>query len=328
MMEILGTPGAPWGADERLVWRSRTTVRRTYVDDVERRMARLGDHYDIVPYGHIASTSDGDAPFTLLAARTRSWSDDRPVVLVTGGVHGYETSGVIGALTFLEEHCESPADDVDVIVVPCVSPWSYERIQRWNANADDPNRSFVANTRVPEAAALMALVGPFAHRVLLHLDLHETTDTDETEFRPALAARDGYILEPGTIPDGFYLCGDTEAPQLDFQAAVIAAVADVTHIAAADANNEIIETPVAAPGVILYPMRSLGLAGAITDAPYRTLTEVYPDSVRATPTECVAAQVAAVRAAMAFALGSLRSPQDAISATRIDGRRGQGGRRT
>jgi hypothetical protein len=34
---------------------------------------------------------------------------------------------------------------------------------------------------------------------LLHIDLHETTDSDETEFRPALSARDGKPFEPGEI---------------------------------------------------------------------------------------------------------------------------------
>jgi hypothetical protein len=32
------------------------------------------------------------------------------------------------------------------------------------------------------------------------IDLHETTDSDESEFRPALAARDGKPFELGLIP--------------------------------------------------------------------------------------------------------------------------------
>ena len=47
-------------------------------------------------------------------------------------------------------------------------------------------------------------------RAGLHVDLHETTDTDESEFRPALAARDGVAYEPGEVPDGFYLVDDSE----------------------------------------------------------------------------------------------------------------------
>ena len=41
------------------------------------------------------------------------------------------------------------------------------------------------------------------------------------------AARNGITIEPDTIPDGFYLVGDSENPQDDFQAAVIAAVKEV-----------------------------------------------------------------------------------------------------
>jgi hypothetical protein len=57
-----------------------------------------------------------------------------------------------------------------------------------------------------------------------------------------------------------------------------------------------------APGVINYPLKKLGLCTSITDALYKTTTEVYPDSPRATAEQCNAAQVAAVCAAIDFAL--------------------------
>ena len=99
---------------------------------------------------------------------------------------------------------------------------------------------------------------------------------------------------PDVIPDGFYLVDDSENPQPEFQRAIIEAVAKVTHIAPADDKNEIIGSPVVAPGVIEYPLRELGLCAGITGARYTTTTEVYPDSPRATPEQCNAAQVAAV----------------------------------
>lgn len=44
---------------------------------------------------------------------------------------------------------------------------------------------------------------------LMHIDLHETTDSDFYEFIPAKAARDGVIeFQNLKIPDGFYLIGD------------------------------------------------------------------------------------------------------------------------
>jgi hypothetical protein len=255
--------------------------------------------FEVVQYGRL----DHDpARFPLFALRSRPWHDSLPIALVTGGVHGYETSGVHGALRFLDQHAAAYAGRCNLVVAPCVSPWAYEVISRWNPHAVDPNRSFKEPSPAQEAAELMRLVAPWRDRVLVHVDLHETTDTDESEFRPALAARDGAPYVPGEIPDGFYLVGDSADPQIEFQQAVIAAVAEVTHIAPADSRGRLIGTPLLAPGLIVYPLRQLGLCAAATRARFRTTTEVYPDSPRTTPGQCVGAQVVAVCAALDFAL--------------------------
>ncbi len=295
----IGTPGRPWGAEEKAQWLARQTRQRSYADDVLRRVEALRGTFDVATYGTLDYAPD---IYPLMAVRSRDWRDDRPCMLVTGGVHGYETSGVHGALQFLETRAADYAGRANLLVAPCVSPWGYERIHRWNRDAIDPNRSFRADSPAQEAAALMQLVAPLRQRFVLHIDLHETTDSDESEFRPALAARDGVAYEPGEIPDGFYLVGDSDDPQPDFQQAVIRAVADVTHIAPADAEGRIIGSPVAAPGIINYPLRKLGLCAGITDARYRTTTEVYPDSPLATPAQCNDAQVAAACAAIEYVL--------------------------
>ncbi len=298
----VGTPGQPWGAAERAEWVARQVRQRSYADEVLGVIDGLRDRFDVVEYGQIEYGPDR---YPLLAIRNRAWRDDLPVALVTGGVHGYETSGVHGALRFVAQDAERYAGRINLLVAPCVSPWAYERIHRWNALAIDPNRSFRENSPAPESAALMALVAPLRDRFVVHVDLHETTDTDETEFRPALAARDGKPHQPGTIPDGFYLCADSEAPEPAFQHAVLAAVAKVTHIAPADPDGTIIGSPVVAPGVIEYAYRKLGLCGGVTNARYRTTTEVYPDSPRATPEQCDEAQAASVRGGLDYALSHL-----------------------
>jgi hypothetical protein len=300
----VGTPGVPWGAAEKAQWLSRQARRRSYAADVLGAEARLGARFEVVRYGRL----DFDPQrYPLLAYRTRAWRDELPVVLVTGGVHGYETSGVHGALRFLERHAADYEGRVNLLVAPCVSPWAYETIQRWNMHAVDPNRSF-GNGEAQESAALVQLVAPIRERVRVHVDLHETTDSDENEFRPALAARDGKPFVPGTIPDGFYLVDDTESPQTAFQSAVIEAVSRVTHIAPSDAEGKIIGSPVVAPGVIQYELKRLGLCAGVTGARFRTTTEVYPDSPRTSPEQCNAAQVTAVCAAIEFALEHGGSP--------------------
>jgi hypothetical protein len=295
----IGTPGVAWGQAERSAWLSQQRVQRSYADDVQGRIEALRARFEVEQYGELDYQTER---YPLFAIRSRNWREDLPTVLVTGGVHGYETSGVHGALLFADQHAASYAGKVNLLMAPCISPWAYERIHRWNRDAIDPNRSFKADSPAQESAALMALVAPIVDKVLMHIDLHETTDTDETEFRPALAARDGVASEPGEIPDGFYLVDDTEHPQPAFQQAIIEAVAGVTHIAPADAKGEIIGSTMVSPGVIRYPLKKLGLCAGVTEAIYKTTTEVYPDSPRATADQCNLAQATAVRAAIDFAL--------------------------
>jgi hypothetical protein len=295
----IGTPGSPWGEPEIAQWLARQIRQRSYADDVLKRVELLSTRFDVQEYGQLRYGSDR---YSLFAVSNRNWQNHKPAVLITGGVHGYETSGVHGALQFLESRAEEYADRVDLLVAPCVSPWAYERIHRWNPHAIDPNRSFRDNSPAEDSAALLRLIAPLRERFLVHIDLHETTDTDESEFRPALAARDGKPFEPCGIPDGFYLVADSKNPQLGFQRAIIDAVAKITHIAPSDAKGQLIGSDVIAHGVIQWPLRELALCAGITDARYITTTEVYPDSPRVTPAQCNAAQVAAVCAAIDFAL--------------------------
>jgi len=288
---------------ERDQWRARQSRLRRYDRDVLPRIERLADRFERVRYDEIDYAGEA---YPLYALSSRPWDAALPAALITGGVHGYETSGVTGALAFLQARAAAYAGRVNLLVAPCVSPWAYERINRWNYDAVDPNRNFRADGPSREATSLMQLVQPRLGQFRLHIDLHETTDSDESEFRPALAARDGQPFEPGLIPDGFYLVADAENPQLDFQQAIIAAVEAVTHIAPPDDTGQIIGCPIVAPGIITYPQRDYAMCASITGAPYTTTTEVYPDSPRATAQQCSDAQVAAVCAALDFVLAGSR----------------------
>ncbi len=304
----IGIPGQAWGEPERAQWRAGRVIQRSYATDVQHAVwqlhPQLRDQFDVETYGEVVygNAAHPAERFALLALRSRPWNSALPTVLVTGGVHGYETSGVHGALRFVAQHAAVYAGRVNLLVAPCVSPWAYERIERWNFDALDPNRYFREGTPAQESAALMRLVAPLRGQFAAHIDLHETTDTDESEFGPARAARDGKTFEPHGIPDGFYAVDDTANPQAAFQQAIVAAVAQVTHIALPDAGGEIIGSPMVAHGVIEYALQALGLCASITQARYTCTTEVYPDSPRANPEQCIAAQVAAVCAAIDFVI--------------------------
>lgn len=298
----IGTPGQPWTDADKATWFAQQTHKRSYREQVLDKLEPLADRFEITRYGALEIDPER---YPLLAAAPKSPNPANPWALVTGGVHGYETSGVQGALAFLAEHAADYADRINLLVAPCVSPWAYEVIHRWNAKAIDPNRSFVPDSPCGESAALMRLVQAQGVSWRMHIDLHETTDTDESVFRPAKAARDGEAPGEGTIPDGFYTVGDAENPQPEFQAAIIASVEKVTHIAPADENGQIIGADVTQNGVINYAVRELGLCTGITDAKYTSTTEVYPDSAKVTDDDCNRAQVAAVRGALDFVLARL-----------------------
>mmetsp|Transcript_26988 Transcript_26988/g.83546 ORF Transcript_26988/g.83546 Transcript_26988/m.83546 type:complete len:323 (-) Transcript_26988:34-1002(-) len=304
----IGTPGKPWTAEETDQWRAKQLKQRDYFTLVVSRLMRLPESSGatVFQYGELDYRKFGAARFPLFAAKSANWDAAKPMVLITGGLHGYETSGIMGALQFIEtELARATARGVNVLVLPCISPWGFETINRWTPNAVDPNRTFIpGNPLSEESKNAMAVIEQHvaqssAH--LMHVDLHETTDTDNSEFTPAKAARDGEAPPKWyPIPDGFYLIGDEPRPQLEWHETMIAAVREVTHIAEPDENGTIVDEPVTKPGILILP--AVGDCASFTPAKFTTTTEVYPDSKRTNPDECNRAQAACVVAGLEYAL--------------------------
>ncbi len=303
--KTIGSPGQKWGDTEKQLWLDQQTVKRSYQDEVISKTEALSLNFDVIQYGAL---SIDEQRYPLFALKSKHWRCDKKTLLVTGGVHGYETSGVQGALRFLENEAKSKgssySESFNLLVIPCVSPWGYETINRWNHKAIDPNRSFCADSPAQESAALMTFIQSIDAEIVVHVDLHETTDTDNSVFRPTLSARDAIEQKNWNIPDGFYLVGNTPNPQADFQLAIIKAVGDVTHIAPADESGKLIGVALEQFGVINYAGRELGLCMGLTDATYVTTTEVYPDSPKVDDENCIVAQVVAITSALDFIINS------------------------
>lgn len=280
-----------WGQSEVANWFSEQKIQRSYTADVVRKIESLRSSFDVIQYGSASL-------YPVFVLKSKNFDPAKKTVLITGGVHGYETSGVHGALGFLERSARSYEDRFNFVCVPCVSPWAYETINRWNQKALDPNRSFFPDSPADESRLLCEAVSGLD--VFAHFDLHETTDTDNTVFRPAKEQRDGIVVEWSEIPDGFYVVGDAENPQPEFQKAVVDAVRKVTHIAKPDEAGKIIGEPIEQDGVINYPLKKLSLCTSITNAEYTTTTEVYPDSPKATPAICIDAQIAAIQGGLNY----------------------------
>ena len=155
----IGTPGKPWGEEEKGEWKQRQTIKRSYNDEVLKQLGSIPEGFELKQYGALPYD---ESRYPLYAVTPEGMPKDidatKPAVLVTGGVHGYETSGVQGALQFINTKLSDYAEDFTIIVVPCVSPWGYETINRWDQYALDPNRSFYPNSPAPESAQLLSLI--------------------------------------------------------------------------------------------------------------------------------------------------------------------------
>lgn len=295
----IGTFNKKWDDSDKATWILKQSVKRSYQDEVLAKLEPLKNQFDIKEYGALSYAPDN---YPLFMVKTLKWEEHKPFVLITGGVHGYETSGVQGALRFLETAALKYGEHFNILVAPCVSPWAYETINRWNPYTFDPNRSFKADGEAEEALLLMQHIKTLDVKFTVHIDLHETTDTDNSEFRPALAARDNIHQPHWDIPDGLYLVGNSEKPAHDFQRAIINGVREVTHIAPSDENGKIIGEQCTQDGVINYEISKLGLATSMTDCSYSTTTEVYPDSPKINDEICIKAQVAAVCSGLDYVL--------------------------
>ncbi|NQZ23271.1 MAG: M14 family metallocarboxypeptidase [Colwellia sp.] len=298
----IGTPGQKWTEKENVQWFEQQDIKRSYQDEVVEKIMALKADFIVEQYGALSLDENR---YPLFVIKTKNWDENKKTVLVTGGVHGYETSGVQGALRFVKTRANQYSEHFNIIVAPCISPWGYETINRWNAKAIDPNRSFYQNSPAEESAAIMKYVAELNSDIFVHIDLHETTDTDNSTFRPALSARDAIEQKEWSIPDGFYLVANSVNPAAGFQKAIIEAVEKITHIAPADADGKLIGVPFEQFGVINYAARDLGLCMGLTDAKYMTTTEVYPDSPKSDDETCNLAQLASITGGLDFILKKL-----------------------
>ena len=287
----------PWGNTEKEQWFKEQSIKRSYLKEVVTKIKALGFQWDVQQYGAL---SINPQLYPLFLIKSKSFDPSKKTIVVTGGVHGYETSGVHGALEFFATAAHKYQDQFQFVCAPCVSPWAYETINRWNPKAIDPNRNFLDDSPAEECRLFLKAIQALNIKPLAHFDLHETTDTDNTVFRPALEERDGIPQELWDIPDGFYLVGNTQNPQKEFQKAIIDSVRKVTHIAPHDESGKIIGVDIEQEGVINYPIKTLFLCAGFSDAEYTTTTEVYPDSPKVTDQECIDAQVAAIAGGLNF----------------------------
>ena len=298
----------PWGPEQKLKWFLAQGVKRSYHEDVLIRLERLtkrGMPFQVESYGALTLNPQ---KYPLYAVRVGN-NPKLSTVLLTGGVHGYETSGVKGALLFLEEHVLNYIEQFNFVVAPCISPWSYETINRLDPIMENPNREFKENGKAEESRLFMNYLSQLDVDFQAHIDLHETTNSDRV-FLPEEYAKNGVSLEAKDIdiPDGFYLIGVKGFPRTELERKMMSFVGQVTHIAKPDERGMILDIPLSHEGVIHANIP--GLCAEFTNAKSKLgafTTEMYPDSdkfqklsVAEVEALCSRAQVACVRGALEF----------------------------
>ncbi len=309
-----------WKEAEKLEWLSRQKFQRSYADQVLARIEKLkavGGKLKIQSYGNLTlqgrtelaidgatlSAEEYKNRYPLYYAEVGDITNGKPNIIVTGGTHGYEESGVYGALEFLENHAIEYSENFNFLVFPCLSPFAYEVNQRWTHDAWDPNRSFDrSKPYVPEAQLVMDVLDEARKRAgknfAAAVDLHETPDRDKTMMSPQYQ-RYGINLTADDIliPNGYYLISGVtnESPEMALK--IIEEVRKVTPIAPdpeihGDRNeNGIVISQGSDP-----THQGLNQAYMRTIADNSFTTEIYPE-IHPEPrgsSEAIAAQVATI----------------------------------
>lgn len=268
--------------------------------------------FEMIQYGAL---SHNPTRYPLVAAKSRGsgWGH-QPCMLVTGGVHGSERSGIEGCLEFLEQQQQqqqrqksSSFNNVNLLIVPCVSPWAYEWGTRCQANRKDPNRSFSyfknnnlssasASYQTEEAQALMTFLRQSLNvpRWTCHLDLHETRPGGQDQggaFDILLGQGDNdsvskaeeewmMSIDPFSIPQGVYLVVDEDSQkdvqQQEFQRAVLDSIQRVLPVLQGSNDNSPHQSLFERiqDGVLPVPTKALGLCSSTTEATFLATTEV------------------------------------------------------
>lgn len=302
-------PGTPWNEGQKRQWLEGVLAhrkKRNYQDILTRLQKLPANIYHLEKYGALPTPQDS---YSLMRVTIGDLSNGKPNVLITGGVHGYEPSGVEAAIRFLENEAPRLSDKFNFVVYPCISPWAYEYDQRWNWQAEDVNRNFSTEqgiVQIEECTMFMSSLQNLGRAFHLAIDLHETNDRD-IALRQMRASRFGTELDADFrhIPQGFYLTLTRQKMawqnelQREFGEAILQEVKKVSPIA----PDSVILGVENEGGLLLASSKPNLMRGFIANhARLVALTEVYPDHPDMGPEKAVQTQLAAIRGALDYIL--------------------------
>ena len=97
-------------------------------------------------------------------------------MLISGGIHGDEPSGVEAICSFIENEKYKPfANEWEITFLPCVNPYGYEYDSRENHECKDLNRLFKDKLPPLEVQLVKSIFKPYYFDVTI--ELHEDIDS-------------------------------------------------------------------------------------------------------------------------------------------------------
>mgnify|MGYP003387341815 FL=1 len=82
--------GVAWGAEEKKEWFEQQTIKRSYQEEVLSKLDDFKDDFEVIQYGKL-TLSVNDYPLFSVKTKASVWDNSKQTILITGGVHGYET---------------------------------------------------------------------------------------------------------------------------------------------------------------------------------------------------------------------------------------------
>lgn len=243
-----------------------------------------------------------DVSYPIVMSLIGPYDPSKPSVLIQGGTHGYEPSGVFANLQFSKEAAQY-IERYNIFAIACTNPWAFVKDQRWGAHGVDGNRGWHVGSQNQEAEALILFMQREYPEAMqrgfhIHISNHEWPVERDNEFDALKAQRNGQEFTPSDLTSEtrseFFLIEDGQRNNRTVAKAVINSVENVMPILKPDGKGCIYDTPIQQKGVIHTNLQNIDVL--FTNASIALTTEI---KVGTEDTDVlVNAQVAAIHAAL------------------------------
>lgn len=188
------------------------------VEGLERLLALYSDLFagchDSIESKKVGPIAFGRDELYLPFFNSRANGESKPLVIITGGIHGDEPSGVYAAAQFVKHHLHE-FHQFRFAVFPCLNPGGFVLNTRANPQQFDLNRVFAEESIAEEVRLVTAEMAQLAPEAIAVFDLHEDHPHTACDFAPQDPA-----------PCQYYMYQRSAGSQFDIAEQMVTALAD------------------------------------------------------------------------------------------------------